>query len=134
MHINCYTQLNNIEVFFMAEKKLNQRKGPDFIVKTIQNISFISWFIFFIVFIVFSLAKPKVQGFDREMGMITGQVWDKTILDKALYLMIFQIFLSGIGLTINTTRMKRKSDKLNKSLVLFGVFSLIGIFFFIVVG
>jgi hypothetical protein len=106
----------------VLEKKIkNRRRGPDAIVKAISFLSGLSWLVILGIFITFSMAKP---------GIKTGAAMDTSVLRYAFYLMILQALLCGFGLAVNTSRLKRRSDKLNLSLIIFGVLSILGIIFY----
>lgn len=104
----------------------NRRRGPDVVVKIVNTISMVSWAILFGVMLFFSLAKPKLQGFQSGMQMVTGG-WDQQWLDMVLYLLIFQVFVCGVGLSFNALRLRRRSDKLSTSLIVFAGISILGI-------
>ena len=118
----------------MAEgKKKNKRRGPDFIVKCIQGSALVSWIIIFVILIVFSMAKPRFQGFGRNFAVVGGGGWDTALVGSIFYILIFQLVLCIVGLVISTTRMRRKSDRYNKSLIIMGILSVIGIAIFTVI-
>ncbi|HOO71197.1 MAG TPA: hypothetical protein PK926_05495 [Spirochaetota bacterium] len=118
----------------MAEGKIrNRRKGPDILVKTINNIAILSWIVIFGIFITFSIAKPRLMGVAPGHTSSLGG-WDTTFIQFAFYLMIVQAFLCAFGLAINANRLKRKTDRLNKSLIIFGCLSILGIMIYIILG
>jgi hypothetical protein len=109
----------------MASEKINNRRiGPDTVIKAIKGIAGFSWILVIIIFIVFSIAKP---GFKVKMIGGSGGGFNESILKYAFYLMIFQALLCSLGIIINTTRLKRKSDKLYISLIILGGLSILGI-------
>jgi hypothetical protein len=104
----------------------NKRKGPDKVVQAVNAISIISWLIIFAVIVAFFMAKPKMEGFRKGMQVVTGG-WDQSALEILQYLLIFQVLICGIGLSFNAMRIRRKSDKLSRSLIFFAIVSLLGI-------
>ncbi|MCP4133443.1 MAG: hypothetical protein GY754_20915 [bacterium] len=94
--------------------------------KSIQNISIASWVLIFIVFILFSLAKEG-------RGVGANAMYNQDTLLVVLYLMILQLLLGLMGLVINTTRNRRKSDSLNKGLITSCVMAVFGILIYAVV-
>jgi len=119
----------------VAEKKIrNRRRGPDILIKTINGFAVISWVIIFGIFITFSLAKPSTW---RGVGLTGGGgpgAYNPGYMQFAFYLMVIQLLLCAAGLAIKANRIKRKTDSLNKSLIFFGCFSLIGIIIYIIVA
>lgn len=104
----------------------NKRRGPDFVIKVINTLSGVSWVIIFLVIIFISIAKPKFQGFSRGMGTIQG-TWDASLLGIVAVLLVLLIALSVVGIIFNFLRMKRKTDRIRVTLVLSGVFALMGL-------
>ena len=118
----------------MAEGKIkNRRRGPDILVKTINNLAVVSWIVIFGMFIMFSIAKPRVMGVAPGHRATTGG-WNTEFLDFAFYLMVVQALLCAFGLAINANRLRRKTDTLNKSLIIFGIMSVIGILLYVILG
>ncbi len=118
----------------MAEGKTkNRRRGPDVLVKSINTIAILSWMVIFAIFITFSIAKPRLMGVAPGHSSNVGG-WDSTFLQFSFYLMIVQAMLCAFGLAINANRLKRKTDTLNKSLIVFGCLSLLGIVVYAVTG
>jgi len=105
---------------------INRRRGPDFVIKVINGIAGFAWICIFLIFVFVAMAKPKLQGFSRGMGAITGG-WDTSWLDVVFFLLVFLVLLSVIGITFNFMRMKRKSDRIRATLVLSGVLAFIGL-------
>jgi hypothetical protein len=114
----------------MAAGKINNRRiGPDSVIKAIKGIVGFSWILVIIIFIMFSFAEP---GFEVKMIGSSSKGFDRSILKYAFYLMIFQALFCSLGIIINTTRLKRKSDKLYLSLILLGSISVIGIVLYLI--
>ena len=113
-----------------GEKNPNRRSGPDSVIKAIKGIVGFSWILVLIIFIVFSIAKPGVDGMRIGGRIIRGA--NESVLKYAFYLMIFQTLLCSLGIIINTTRLKRKTDKLYLSLIILGALSVIGIITYLI--
>ena len=129
-------RINNIIISgrIMALKKIkNRRRGPDAFVKWTGYLAITSLLIIFIIFIIVSIAKPPVEGFfDRQYGISVNSSWDKTLVNYAFYMMFPLMIICGIGLLINSTRLKRKTDTYNKALIISFIISIIGIVYFFI--
>ena len=98
----------------------NRRIGPDTIMNIISGISILSWIILVVIFIMIAVTNP---GSNRLGGGIAGG-WGKT----AIYaLFVFLIILSISGIVFNTTRMKRKTDKLRLTPIFSGILAVIAL-------
>jgi len=118
----------------MALINRNIRRGGDSLIKSKKMLIAFSWAIAFIAFIMLSLAKPRLGTmFDRfynTMNFTSG--WDKEFLNYLFYALIPLSIISIIGLIINSLRHKRKYDTYSKSFIIFGIVSIIGIIYFII--
>jgi uncharacterized membrane protein YhaH (DUF805 family) len=115
------------------EKPIDKRKGPDFWVKSLTWFGMFGWFIILSGLVVLDKAKPKTETFlDRKhnVEVVEQLLWNKNLSEVFFYLMILGLLVSTMGLCINSTRKKRKNDEYRLSLILVGLISLIGLFFF----
>ncbi len=110
----------------MIEKIKNRRRGPDTIIKAIKFFTILSWIVIIVTLVVWAIVKTKA-GSGR---LLTGTSTE--VLKYIFYMLILQALLCGLGLAISATRMKRKSDKLNLSLLFFEIISIIGIIMYII--
>jgi len=111
----------------MTFKKTNLRKGKDSFLKMKKYLTLASISVLFISFLVISLAKPRLGTmFDRfyDTSIITGS-WNSNLLTYSYYLMIPLFIFSSIGLFLNIKRDRRKRDKINKSLIISIVISIL---------
>jgi hypothetical protein len=109
-------------------KRVNRRHGPDTMVKVISIFSGISWLLVVIVFGIITYGKPRLGMMFFHEGVTES--WNKTILGYASLLLFFVFIVCFIGIFINMSRHKRKSDRFNKSLIVFGIASLLGILYY----
>lgn len=114
-------------------RKLNRRRGPDSMVRAINILAGLTWFLVLLVFILVTFAKPRVETFfDRQYNVSLSGKWDQTILAYAFILLFILVLICFIGIVININRHKRKTDKYNKSLIWFGIISLIGMLYYLI--
>jgi hypothetical protein len=114
-------------------KRANRRHGPDTMVKAINILAGATWFLVLIVFIMVTFAKPRMETFfDREYSISLSGRWDQTVLSYAFFLLMVLVFICFIGIMINMSRHRRKTDRYNRSLIWFGVISLLGMFYYLI--
>jgi len=95
-----------------------KRSDHDVVVKTINFFSIFSWVIFFIIIVFFIKATPETSyGIGRFFNREYLELWNQYNLNITLVLAISQIFMTGLGLSLNTTRLKRDDDYVHMSLV-----------------
>jgi uncharacterized membrane protein YfcA len=116
-------------------KRPERRKGSDTVTKSISIFSGITWLLILVVFVIISYAQPKAPTvFDRNSGMSGQQTWDKSLLGYAAVALTFTAIICIIGLSINSIRHRRRSDYYNRSLLVFGIGSILGIFAYFIFG
>jgi len=104
----------------------NRRKGPDFVINMIKWISIAIWMIIGIVVILLIFTNPTSAG--MQMSRPTLQTTTSKAVSSLMFsLLVIQLIMSVAGLVFNFTRLKRKTDRLRISLVLSGLFAIIGI-------
>jgi len=95
-----------------------KRNKEDVIVKTINFFSIFSWVMFFLILVYFIKASPETSyGIGRFFNADYLNQWEQNSLNITLALSVFQVFITGLGLSLNTTRMKRDDDYIHMSLV-----------------
>jgi hypothetical protein len=105
-----------------------RRKGPDQLLKIISYFSRTTWILILIAFIIFTYAQPRTPTmFERKSGMMGNQTWDKTFLGYIAIALALTAIVCFTGLAVNSIRHRRRSDNYNRSLLIFGVGSVIGI-------
>ncbi|MGV7928337.1 MAG: hypothetical protein AB2L13_05405 [Spirochaetota bacterium] len=112
----------------MAEEiKKARRRGADSVVRAINVLVIISWVVFLVAFMVVSISGSSGGG--PSYG--TVRAGGAALTGWAIALMAVQFLLSVTGLIVQSSRMKRKSDRFSKSLIVFALLSIAGLFFFI---
>jgi len=105
----------------MKEKRI----GPDTVMNMISGISVVSWITLCVIFLIIAVANPTSSALSASRPGLKGAgQWTTTVI---YVLLIFLVFLSVSGVLFNVTRLKRKSDKLRISIIISGVFSVIGL-------
>lgn len=97
----------------------NLRKGPDFVIKTVDSLSIALWIFFIVIAAVILCAKPEKEGFfDRFFDVKVRDYWDFSLLKSALILSLTQFTISVISLFLNFKRLKRKNDRVRTTIVI----------------
>lgn len=108
------------------EKKKMRRQGADSVVRAINVLVIISWVVFLVAFIMVSISG---SGGGRSYGAVRPR--GSSLYGWAIALMAVQFILCVTGLVVQSSRMKRKSDRYSRSLIIFTALSVAGIIFFI---
>ena len=104
------------------------KRRPDILVKSIPWFAMAAWVIFIISLLVVGMAKPSFETFfDRYYDISLPLSWDKTLLLINYQILWVLFIVCGNGVLINSRRQRRKEDRYNKSLIIIGIVSLLGI-------
>lgn len=107
-----------------------RRKGKDTILRTLTILAVIGWTMILIALFVIDHASPQdievgLNSIDRGMNNYAG-TWDEGLLQVVFYIMLLGMFLSGMGLYLNSKRTRRRNDSYYMSLIFLGIVSTIG--------
>jgi hypothetical protein len=110
----------------------DRRKGPDVLLKTISIITGITWFFILLFYIIISYARPQIETrfFNSLFKVPIENNWDKSLLPVAIIILALLVIICFIGIVVNFFRHKRRTDRFNKSLIFFGLGSLMGLIYF----
>ena len=126
--------------YFRESDFQERRRKSDWITRMAAILSFVSWAIAFAVWVVLESASPErermfITSFLREtMGAetIIRDQWDVTLLPLAFWLLIVSLAICVTAFIFNALRMRRKTDKYRKSVIIIGSVTIIGIVLFLV--
>ena len=108
---------------------VERRRGKDWITKGIEILSGVSWVAIIAIFVSVGFAKPQGGGGSWALTNMLGQIVVSTpnyfYYRLARYLSLATFLLCLFGFVFNIFRHKRKTDRYRKSLIIFGVVSLI---------
>ena len=118
----------------------DRRKKADWIVKMATILNLVSWAVAVAVWFVLESASPE-----REMRFVTSLMqvhfdsdiivrnrWDMTLLPIAFFLLIASLCICIVSFMFNKMRMRRKTDKYRKSIIIIGIITILGIVFFLI--
>lgn len=116
------------ELYKLLNFKDEKRKKEDINILIVRYLAFISWIIFFFIFIFYFKARPSIPyGVQLFFNMYYGSNWDIISLNIAFVLSILQLMLTIYGLGVNSTRMKRSTDRYSKSLIINLILSILAL-------
>ncbi|MBF0318671.1 MAG: hypothetical protein HQL01_02530 [Nitrospirae bacterium] len=110
--------------------KVDRRRGPDIIVKSIRWTILSCWVLLFVVWSYIYYAMPEQPSiFDPHSVYSKPRTyWDISLLKKAFISINIVLLISLVGLAVSALRHSRRTDKAPVTLILMVVLSLIGMF------
>jgi len=126
--------------YYRDDNFQERRRKADWITKMATILSLLSWVVAIAVWAVLESASPEremtfITSFLREtMGAETRirDYWDATLLPVAFWLLVLALAICVTAFVFNALRMRRKTDKYRKSIIIIGAITLIGIVLFLV--
>ena len=123
-----------------ASEYLERRKKSDWIVKMATILSLISWAFAIAVWAVLEAASPE-RNYEFITSFFSSRLdaqiqirsyWDTTLLPIAFLLLVASFAICLAGFIFNKMRMRRKTDKYRKSIIIIGIITILGIAVFLV--
>lgn len=109
------------------KRPLDRRRKPDMVIRLVHMISLAGWTLVIISSFLTINAKPEQTNmFYKIFNVPVRAYWNTTLLGDVFVLLIFLFVLSLVGILLNATRQRRKTDKLNKSLIFQAFMSALG--------
>lgn len=116
------------ELFKLLNYENERRKTEDFNIVMVRYLTLASWIICMFQVSSFLNARPRMSyGVERFFSIYMGSHWNLTMMNIFLLLTVVQLCITIYGLTLNSTRLKRATDKISKSLIINLTLSVIGI-------
>ena len=116
----------------------DRRKKADWIVKMATILSLIAWTVALAVWIVLDAASPEKNvewftsiGRRRGVEIAIRDYWDSTLLPIAFGLLLLALAICLVAFFFNKMRMRRKTDKYRKSVIIIGSITILGIVVFL---
>ena len=114
-------------------KFVERRRKKDWVVRSVSVIAVIGWICAIVALVYVDQAKPGTVNFLTKLfGTDVRLYWDVTLLNISFRALLVSFFTCVIGLLINMTRHRRKTDRFNKSIIILGLVSLIAIIAFLI--
>jgi len=122
---------------------LERRKKVDWIVRIASVLSFISWGVALAVWVVLDLASPERETFFASLARSNRTIfgsnqtyirtyWDQNLLPIAFLLLVASLAICLVAFFFNKARMRRKTDKYRKSIIVIGIITIAGIVAFLI--
>lgn len=113
----------------------NKRVGADKRVRIVQYLGLSSALMMLLIIFMITQAKPEFRnGLDMFWGYQRRETWDIFTLNISMISAIVLTLVTSFGLYLNSTRMKRRDDRWNISLILGFVFSVMTLVFYLFVA
>lgn len=111
----------------MNRPLIERRRKPDTVIRLVTIASTIGWLLIILCSGLIIYAKPEQTNMFYEMFNIqVRNYWDYSLLNFVFILLIFLFVLSLLGIFLNAMRQRRKTDKMNKSLIFQAIMSAVG--------
>jgi len=117
-------------------KPPERRKKQDWVVRMVSITALLGWLLCITSIFLIRTAQPDnyewaraIQG-SGAMGAMT-RMWNTPLLRTSFLSLVFAFLGCLIGFFANMTRMRRKSDRFNKSIIILGILSFIGCIVFL---
>lgn len=115
-----------------AKAFTERRKGPDAVVKAVWWTVGISWLLFIAALIFIEIAKPEIRTFfDRQFSILKREYWNEYVLQYVFLLLVLNLSVCVAGFVLNMMRHRRKTDRISKSILVLGIVTLTGIFWYL---
>lgn len=109
-----------------------RRRQADWVVNAAAILSLISWIVSISVLFLIDIASPDaLQGLTTALGGTPDTAWNVALLPAAFFLLVASVFACITAFIFNMLRMRRKTDKVRKSIIIIGVSTIVGIIFFV---
>lgn len=107
---------------------IERRKKPDGIIKLVNITSTIGWLLIILCSGITIYAKPEQTNmFYKMFNVPVRNYWNYSLLNLVFILLVFLLILSLAGILLNAMRHRRKTDRMNKSLIFQAIMSFFGI-------
>ena len=103
-----------------------RRRQADGVIKAASALSFVSWGIAIIAFLLLEIASPDRMNFQLGSNISSGvSTWNEAFFPIVFILLILATCSCIAAFIFNMMRMRRKSDKFKKSIIIIGAITLV---------
>ena len=114
----------------------NRRRQTDWVVNAAAVLSVLAWVFAFVVLLILDIASDRVAlpGVQAALGGEARTTnWNIVLLRQiGLIVLVFSFLCSVAAFMFNMMRMRRKTDKYRKSVIIMGLITLTGIVFYVI--
>ena len=115
-----------------------RRRKADWVVRMATILSLIAWAVAIAVWVVLDRASPEKEvAWFTSIARVRGteveirDYWDSNLLPLAFGLLLAALAICILAFLFNKARMRRKTDKYRKSIIIIGTITIIGIIVFL---
>lgn len=106
---------------------LDRRRKPDIVIRLVNAISIVGWMMIILCTLLTINSKPEQTNmFYKMFNIPVRDYWDFSLLSIVFFLLMFLFAVALIGILLNATRQRRKTDKMNKSLIFQAAMAVLG--------
>ena len=103
---------------------VERRKRPDWIVRSVTVIAILGWACAMIALMLIDRASPLQENFlTRFLKVQIVSTWNTSMLRWAFVASLASVVTCVVGLILNASRQRRKTDRFNKLLIVISVIS-----------
>jgi hypothetical protein len=107
-----------------------RRRQADWVIKAASLLSLFSWITAFVVWVLLDIAAPDHTNIlPNTFGRGPGG-WNETLLPITFILLVLAFCSCIAAFVFNMMRMRRKTDKYRKSIIIIGIMTLSGLIVF----
>ena len=123
--------MNENRTRFSGGSFQEKRRQADWVVNAASALSVASWLVAFSVLLLLDIASPeRADFFSNVFEGNLRTAWNLPILYAAFILLILAIISCIAAFIFNMMRMRRKTDKYRKSIIVIGLVTVVGFIFF----
>ncbi len=113
-----------------------RRKGKDILLRLLTGMALVGWSLILVALFVIDQASPQdievwFSYIDTGQNTYVGS-WNEQLLQIVFYIMLLGMFISIVGLFLNSKRNRRRNDNYYLSLIFLGIVSTIGTLYLLV--
>jgi len=123
--------MNENRTRFSGGSFQEKRRQADWVVNAASALSVASWLVAFSVLLLLDIASPERANFFSNVFEGTLRTaWNLPLLYAAFMLLILAVISCIAAFIFNMMRMRRKTDKYRKSIIVIGLVTVVGFIFF----
>jgi len=116
----------------MADRTVERRRKQDWVVRSVSIISALGWLFAIVSLLLAGQAQPRGEDFfTRIFHTQVASYLDVGMLEVAFISLLVSFVACAVGFVANMARHRRKSDRFNKSVIILGIVSFLGIIAFL---
>ena len=116
-----------------AQKFVDRRKRPNWIVRIVSTVAILGWISAFIALLLIDRASPAQENFiTRILNVNVASYWNSSLLRGAFIATLISVIACVLGIILNVAFHRRKTDRYSKMLIIITVASIVLLVFYLV--